>query len=147
MSSTHLTTTLDLALARTVVLRHVDVPLGHHHGVSLSDLALLLELRDAPGEKLRRAELAQRLGVTPSGIARQVAPLERIGLVGRESNPRDARLALVTLTDAGRRVAEEASVTANQAAESALRGIWDADERKQLATLLGAVRRGQSLSL
>jgi DNA-binding MarR family transcriptional regulator len=136
----HLSTVLDLALARTLVLRHVDVPLGHHHGVSLSDLALLLELRDAPGEKLRRAELAQRLGVTPSGIARQVAPLERIGLVGRESNPRDARLALVTLTDAGRRVAEEAALTANEAAESALRGLWDADERKQLARLLATVR-------
>ena len=133
---------LDLALARTLVLRHVDVPLGHHHGVSLSDLALLLELRDAPGEKLRRAELAQRLGVTPSGIARQVAPLERIGLVGRESNPRDARLALVTLTDSGRRVAEEAAATANEAAESALRGLWDADERSQLAALLAGVRRG-----
>lgn len=142
MSTTQLGTVLDLALARTLVLRHVDIPLGHHHGVSLSDLALLLELRDAPGEKLRRAELAQRLGVTPSGIARQVAPLERIGLVGRESNPRDARLALVTLTDSGRRVAEEASATANEAAESALRGLWDADERTQLAGLLAAVRRG-----
>ncbi|MGH3002532.1 MAG: MarR family winged helix-turn-helix transcriptional regulator [Gaiellaceae bacterium] len=134
-------TVLDLALARTLVLRHVDVPLGHHHGVSLSDLALLLELRDAPGRKLRRAELAQRLGVTPSGIARQVAPLERIGLVGRESNPRDARLALVTLTDSGRRVAEEASATGNEAAESALGGLWDADERMQLAGLLARVRR------
>lgn len=142
MSKTSLATVLDLALARTLVLRHVDVPLGHHHGVSLADLALLLELRDAPGEKLRRAELAQRLGVTPSGIARQVAPLERIGLVGRESNARDARLALVTLTDSGRRVAEEASVTANEAAHSALGALWDASERKQLATLLAAVRRG-----
>jgi DNA-binding MarR family transcriptional regulator len=142
MATEHLETVLDLALARTLVLRHVDVPLGHHHGVSLSDLALLLELRDAPGEKLRRAELAQRLGVTPSGIARQVAPLERIGLVGRESNPRDARLALVTLTESGRRIAEEASVTANEAAESALRGLWDADERTALAALLAGVRRG-----
>jgi len=142
METDHLSTVLDLALARTLVLRHVDVPLGHHHGVSLSDLALLLELRDAPGEKLRRAELAHRLGVTPSGIARQVAPLERIGLVGRESNPRDARLALVTLTDSGRRVAEEAAATANEAAESALRGLWDAEERRQLAALLAGVRRG-----
>jgi DNA-binding MarR family transcriptional regulator len=139
--TTSLQTVLDLALARTLVLRHVDTPLGHHHGVSLSDLALLLELRNAPDEKLRRVDLATRLGVTPSGIARQVAPLERIGLVGRESNPRDARLALVTLTDAGRRIADEASVTANEAAESALSAHWDAGRRTQLAELLAAVRR------
>jgi DNA-binding MarR family transcriptional regulator len=131
---------LDLALARTLVLRHVDVPLGHHHGVSLSDLALLLELRNAPGEKLRRAELAAKLGVTPSGVARQLGPLERIGLVGRESNPRDARLALVTLTDAGRRVADEASATAEDAATSALRALWNDADRERLATLLAAAR-------
>ncbi|HEV8461624.1 MAG TPA: MarR family winged helix-turn-helix transcriptional regulator [Gaiellaceae bacterium] len=141
MSTKSLDTVLDLALARTLVLRHVDVPLGHHHGVSLSDLALLLELRDAPGEKMRRADLAQCLGVTPSGIARQVGPLERIGLVGRESNPRDARLALVTLTDAGKRVADEAAVTAEEAATSALRAIWSDADRERLSKLLAAVRR------
>jgi DNA-binding MarR family transcriptional regulator len=141
MSTSSLTTVLDLALARTLVLRHVDVPLGHHHGVSLSDLALLLELREAPGQKMRRADLAQRLGVTPSGIARQVAPLERIGLVGRESNARDARLALVTLTDAGRRVADEASVTAEEAATSALSALWSDADRERLSKLLAATRR------
>ena len=138
---TALDTVLDLALARTLVLRHVDEPLGHHHGVSLSDLALLLELSNAPGEKMRRAELASRLGVTPSGIARQVAPLERIGLVGRESNPRDARLALVTLTEAGRRVADEASATAEEAASDALRALWGEADCERLAKLLAATRR------
>ena len=136
-----LKTVLDLALARTLVLRHVDQPLGHHHGVSLSDLALLLELRDSPDGKLRRVELANKLGITPSGVARQLGPLERIGLVGRESNPRDARLALVTLTESGRRVADEAQRTAQEAADSALRAIWgDQAEREQLAGLLRAVR-------
>jgi DNA-binding MarR family transcriptional regulator len=137
---TPLDTVLDLALARTLVLRHVDAPLGHH-GVSLSDLALLLELRGAPDEKLRRLDLASRLGITPSGVARQLAPLERIGLVGRESNPRDARLALVTLTEAGRRVADEARATAEEAADEALGAIWPDADRAALATLLAAVGR------
>jgi DNA-binding MarR family transcriptional regulator len=138
---TPLDTVLDLSLARTLVLRHVDTPLGHHHGVSLSDLALLLELRGAPGEKLRRVDLAARLAITPSGVARQVAPLERIGLVGRESNPRDARLALVTLTPTGKRVADEARVTGEEAAEVALGAIWPDEDRELLARLLAAVGR------
>ena len=37
--------------------------------------------------RLRRLDLAERLGITPSGVARQLAPLERRGLVGRESHP------------------------------------------------------------
>src|SRR4051794_25074291 len=128
--------TLDLVRARTLVLRDVDHPLGSHHGLGLNDLAVLLELRSEPSHKLRRVELARRLAVTTSGIARQLAPLERIGLVTRESNPADARLALVVLTPRGAELAEEASATANEAAGAALGRLWSAEERAELAPLL-----------
>ena len=62
---------LDLARARTLVVRDVDQPLGGHHGLGLNDLAVLLELKSAPSQTLRRVELARRLAVTTSGIARQ----------------------------------------------------------------------------
>jgi DNA-binding MarR family transcriptional regulator len=127
---------LDLARARTVAVRDVDGPLGGHHGLGLNDLAVLLELKAAPSQTLRRVELARRLAVTTSGIARQLAPLERIGLVTRESNPSDARLALVVLTPRGEELAEEASATANEAAGVALRRLWSAEEQAALASLL-----------
>src|ERR671911_240195 len=111
-----LATVLDLALARSIVVREVDADLRTFHGVSLADLALLLELREAPDGRMRRVDLANRLGVTTSGVARQLAPLERIGLVDREPHARDARLALVVLTDAGERIAGEAERTAGDAA-------------------------------
>ena len=116
-NNTALSTVLDLALTRTIIIRDVDAALGAH-GLALPDLALLLELVDAPDGRLRRVDLANRLGVTPSGVARQLQPLERIGLVGREPHARDARLALVVLTDTGRRVAEEAVPTAEIAASA-----------------------------
>jgi DNA-binding MarR family transcriptional regulator len=136
---TSLDTLFDLALARTLIARDVDHPLSQH-GISLADLAILRELSSAPDGKLRRSELAQRLGVTPSGVARQLGPLERIGLVDRESHERDARLALVVLTDAGTRVAAEALETAEYAAERALAARWNDAERDRLAKLLAAVR-------
>jgi len=136
---TSLDTLFDLALARTLIARDVDHPLSQH-GISLADLAILRELRSAPDGKLRRSQLAQRLGVTPSGVARQLGPLERIGLVDRESHDRDARLALVVLTDAGTRVADEALETAEYAAERALAARWSDAERDRLAKLLAAVR-------
>ena len=137
--STSLDTLFDLALARTLIARDVDHPLSQH-GISLSDLAILRELRAAPDGKLRRSELAQRLGVTPSGVARQLGPLERIGLVDRESHDRDARLALVVLTAAGIRVVDEALQTAEHAAERAFAARWTEPDRERLAKLLAAVR-------
>src|SRR5204863_9883847 len=125
----------DLARARTIVLRDIDQPLGSHHGLGLNDLAVLLELREAPSQTLTRVELAGRLAVTTSGIARQLAPLERIGLVTRRSNPTDARLALVVLTPRGAELAEQASATANEAAGVALRRLWSAEEQAGLALL------------
>jgi DNA-binding MarR family transcriptional regulator len=137
---TELSLVLDLALARTVVTRDVDNTLGAHHGLSLSELALLLELRSAPQERMRRVELANRLGVTTSGVARQLGPLERRGIVARESNPADARLALVVLTEAGKMALEQALPTAEEEAERVLAKHWSPAERQRLGKLLGAVR-------
>jgi DNA-binding MarR family transcriptional regulator len=135
-AATNLELALDLARARTLVVRDIDQPLGGHHGLGLNDLAVLLELKSAPAQTLRRVELARRLAVTTSGIARQLAPLERIGLVTRESNPADARLALVVLTPRGAELAEQASVTANEAAGVVLGKLWSAEEQAALAPLL-----------
>lgn len=132
--STALDVLFDLSLARTQLAREVDHPLSQH-GISLADLAVLRELRRAPDRKLRRSELAHRLAITPSGIARQVAPLERIGLVDRESHERDARLALVVLTAAGTQIVDEALETAEYAADRALAARWSDAERERLARL------------
>jgi DNA-binding MarR family transcriptional regulator len=134
--STNLTTVLNLTRARALVGRDVDEALGSHHGLGLNDLAVLLELQSTPGGRLRRAELARRLAVTTSGVARQLQPLERMGVVGRESNPTDARLALVVLTPAGDQLATDAVATAEEAAERALRRLWSANEAGRLGTLL-----------
>ena len=133
--STALETILGLARARSHVVRELDADLGAH-GLSLTDLALLLELRSAPEGRLRRVDLANQLGVTPSGVARQLAPLERMGLVGRESHARDARLALVVLTDTGRRITDEAVPTAESAAERVLASRWSPSEQNRLGQLL-----------
>src|SRR5687767_13354724 len=100
MKTKHLNTVLDLALARTLVVRDLERRISNH-GINLSDLALLIELYESPGRQNQRLELADRLGVTASGIARQLAPLERIGLVDRVSDANDARRAHVVLTESG----------------------------------------------
>ncbi len=142
---TALDTVLDLAFARTVIVRDVDATVAAHHGLGMSDLALLLELATTSDGRMRRVELARRLGITTSGVARQLGPLERIGVVGREASPGDARLVNVVLTPAGAELATNAARTATQAADRILSRIWSEKERRQLGTLVAQPRDSEAL--
>lgn len=133
-----LLTALRLSLARTIVTRDIDASVAAHHGLGLNDLALLLELRDAGG-RMRRVDLARKLGVTTSGVARQLGPLERIGVVDREPSPGDARLAIVVLTAAGADLAGNAEATATRAAAHVLDNLWSRPEQAAVTELLGRV--------
>ncbi|MDZ7871614.1 MAG: MarR family transcriptional regulator [Rheinheimera sp.] len=48
----------------------------------------------------RRSDLVELVGLSPSGITRLLLPLEKIGRVEKERNPRDARVSLVILSEA-----------------------------------------------
>lgn len=87
------------------------------HGISFNDFVILHLLKQAPGEKLRRTDLAGKIGLTISGITRMLLPMEKKGLLARESSERDARVSYAVLTAAGRRVYEEARTTANAIAK------------------------------
>lgn len=43
------------------------------HGIGLSDFAAVHHLAEAPGGRLRRVDLAQRLALSPSGVTRLLA--------------------------------------------------------------------------
>lgn len=88
------------------------------HGLSFHDL-ILLYLIGQTGQA-RRIDLASQTGLTASGVTRLLQPLEKMGLVGRETNARDARVSLVTLTGAGRTVLNDALQTANATASELL---------------------------
>lgn len=56
-----------------------------------------------------------RLQVHPTSVTNLIDGLERSGLVRREPHEHDRRTTLAAITDAGRRVAEEATATLNGA--------------------------------
>ena len=68
--------------------------------ISLTSLSTLSTL-DRTGTK-RITELAAIEGVTQPSMTTLIASLERQGLVGRAGDPRDKRVSLVSLTEAGR---------------------------------------------
>lgn len=109
---------LRLARAASSLTRRFDAALGNHHGISFADYQLLRHLARAPEGRLRRVDLAERLGLTASGVTRSLLPLEKIGLVTRQSDPRDARVGYAVITQAGAElVANADSLVDTMAAE------------------------------
>lgn len=121
-----------LVRADTEIRRKLEV-----QGLSLNDLTVLQSLSSAPGRRLRRVELAESLGITPSGIARLVAPLEKLGYLSRDSEPHDARISLVCLTDVGAALYQDAVKVAEEKAATLLGDVFASAEQEQLTELLG----------
>jgi DNA-binding MarR family transcriptional regulator len=111
---------LRLSRAWATLSRRLDNALGSHHGISFADYQLLLQLQRAPGGRLRRMDLADQLGLTASGVTRSLLPLEKIGLLTRESDPRDARAGYACITPTGSELASNAAVVVDNVSRSAL---------------------------
>jgi DNA-binding MarR family transcriptional regulator len=118
-----------LGIRRAVALweSRADAYLGALHGLSLSELAVLHHLAEAPGGRLRRVDLARQVALTPSGVTRLLAPLERRGIVSREDAGHDARATYAALTKSGKSLVKDATATAQSLAESILGSLGERD--------------------
>ena len=84
---------------------------------------------------LRPTTLAGLLEVDLSVVSRQVRSLEDVGFVQREPDPADARAALVSATEAGRRAFEMTKQQRTEVLDEVLAG-WPEAEREAFVTLL-----------
>lgn len=82
------------------------------HGLDFSDFMILYHLDKAPDQRLRRIDLANKLGLTASGITRMLLPLEKLHIVGRDKDiVEDARARYAVLTKAGKDILKDALAT------------------------------------
>jgi DNA-binding MarR family transcriptional regulator len=125
-----------VAIARRINLPRVHERVMVRAGVTGIDRASYVTLsRIADHGPLRLSELAALLGVDLSAVSRQVASIERHGLVDRTADPSDRRAAVVELSDDGRRVLEQLRAAA-RARLTELLADWTDDERVELARAL-----------
>jgi DNA-binding MarR family transcriptional regulator len=117
--------------AYATLTRRLDISLGTYHGLSFADFMLLSSLSRAPGGRLRRVDLAEKLGLTASGVTRALIPLEKIGVVKRQSDNRDGRVGYAVITPAGNRLLAHAMETAESVSTAAVQ----ASTAKQLDSL------------
>ena len=81
------------------------------HGLAFSDFMILFYLNEAPDNRLRRIDLADKLGLTASGITRMLLPLEKLGIIERNLDEADARARYASLTKAGKNLLKDALAT------------------------------------
>jgi DNA-binding MarR family transcriptional regulator len=111
----------------------VDMPLGWYD--------VLLQLAEAPGRRLRMAELADRVLLSRSGLTRLVDRLENDGLVCRERSPDDHRGTFTVLTVAGVDRLRQAVPAHLAAVQRRFLDHYSDDDLRQLAQLLDHVLR------
>ena len=83
------------------VTNTLDAELRSEHGITLGDYDVLVRLARARDRRLRMAELAQRVMISPSGLTRVVDGLVKDGMVVRRRDDSDARVVQAQLTEKG----------------------------------------------
>ena len=133
---------LDFAAAWGRIERRLDHSLGAIRGISLAEYRLLRALGDAPNSQASRVDLADAVGLTPSGVTRALRPMEKLGIVSTVKSKRDARLAIAALTPAGRDLLSDASGVVDDAMKAmASRLPGDAPEISELRGFLDSIGR------
>ncbi len=78
-------------------------------GIDGGDYGVLVNLSEAPDQRLRMCDLAARLHLSPSGLTRRLDGLVKAGYVARQPSEHDRRVTLAVLTDSGRTTLEAAA--------------------------------------
>lgn len=86
------------------VSRRLDASLN---GISLNELVIMNYIKESPTGRMRRIDLAEKIGLTASGITRLLLPMEKIGLIKKETDKNDARVSYVSLARGGQEKLQE----------------------------------------
>ncbi|MFT5730497.1 MAG: DNA-binding MarR family transcriptional regulator [Desulforhopalus sp.] len=123
------------SMVNAVVSKKLDNQLSAH-GINFSEFMILFHLDHTKDKMMRRIDLAEKIGLSASGITRLVSPMEKIGLVQKERNTRDARVSLVKISSVGQRILKDSSVSLNEASKDALSILDQKRINEMLKTLI-----------
>ncbi|MFF1302309.1 MarR family winged helix-turn-helix transcriptional regulator [Streptomyces sp. NPDC058307] len=104
-----------------------------HPELSLVSYTLLGHLEERDG--CRATDLAAHYALDKSTVSRQVAALERAGLIERRQDPEDHRVQVLHLTAAGRRILGRVTVSRRAAVGERL-AEWSQEDLERFAEYL-----------
>ncbi|NQZ11716.1 MAG: winged helix-turn-helix transcriptional regulator [Algicola sp.] len=114
---------INLWSVNSIISKRIDASLGTIHGIGFTEYMILFHLNNSHNKTMRRIDLANSIGLTASGITRIVSPMEKIGVVSKEQNKRDARVSLVKITTAGEVILGDATLSLKQNSKRLLEGV------------------------
>jgi len=142
MNTPELSAITTLFRANAALEERFSGELNNVHGLALKEMVLLMFLENSPMQRLSRVDLSRRMHSSASTVTRLALPLEKRGLVGRESDGRDARLSYVVLTKAGQDLVSEARTSLQFFAADVFSDRWSKNEIESIAGLLGRLTSG-----
>ncbi|MFI6932906.1 MarR family winged helix-turn-helix transcriptional regulator [Streptomyces sp. NPDC050287] len=104
-----------------------------HPELSLVSYTLLGHLEESGG--CRATDLAAHYALDKSTVSRQVTALDRAGLVERRRDPEDHRVHVLHLTEAGRRILAQVTVSRRAAVKERLVD-WAEEDLQRFAAYL-----------
>jgi len=134
--STALDAWVRLLRGHATLRRSLSSELQEEHGLGISEYEALLLLARADDGLMRRVDLADRLGLSASGVTRLLDGLEMSGLVEKRKCRSDARVTYAALTAAGRERLDRSSESHLAAIAGAFEERYTPDELATLADLL-----------
>jgi DNA-binding MarR family transcriptional regulator len=114
-------------------------------GIDGGDYGVLVNLSEAPEQRMRMCDLAARLHLSPSGLTRRLDGLVRAGYVAREPSASDRRVTLAVLTDTGREKLEAAAPVHVAGVRRNFVDHLSRTQLRQLGAALDALRRRRAL--
>lgn len=129
----------NLITAQAVLIEQIDRDLAAAECIPLHWYDVLVELLEAPEQRLRMSELARRVVLSRSTLTHLAARLEGEGLLRRERVDGDRRGAYATLTDEGRTAMRKAWPVYARGIASYFAASFSAVEAAQLRDLLARV--------
>ncbi len=120
----------------------LDRSLSNIKGISYREYQLLRALQGEHNATATRVDLADLVGLTPSGVTRALLPLEKLRFVKTTKDGRDARRSLAKLTPQGGLLLDDATAVVRDVIQdiAPLQSL-SAREGASVLDLLEALRR------
>jgi DNA-binding MarR family transcriptional regulator len=116
--------------------------LARKTGLSEADFEILVVLTESEDESMRALALRCGLEWEKSRLSHQLRRMEQRGLVTREDCSEDNRGSVIRVTDAGRKLAEEARHHHGQAVRRYVTDVLTADQMEALGAIAETVLAG-----
>lgn len=121
------------------LLEHLDQSMQDNHGIPLTDFEILVFLSEAPGGRLRMAEIADHVLISRSRLTYRVDRLVEARLVTRCKDELDKRGLFAEITKKGTTLLEQAAATHVEDVQSHLMNHIDDDDLQTFSEMWRSV--------